>query len=423
MPPDDKPKRQTPGSPEEPPASEITGEFEAVPPPVIPAETSEEAIRSVARSPAGTMSRVILLGALGLVVLFVMMANPGNVIGLEELAASLLIVAGVIELLGVLTQRRPWHRYVPPAIAIIAGAVIWIWPDETRTVVGYAIGIVLVVRGLIELWNALRREHERGANLWVGLRALILIALGALALLVPNGIVPAVVAGGAIILVARAVIALVYAWTRNENAPADLEPSDTYSVIAYWLSSRQMADEDIDHIEESVFLNRGATRDRVSRFAVLMFLSTAIATFGIAVDSTAVVIGAMLVAPLMTPILGVSAGLIHGRTKSTLFSTTVVAGGAGGSILLAWGLAAMIPNLPEVVQNGQVVSRTAPTLLDLASPLQPVLLVRTASRVPNGPMPYRELPSRSPWCHPSPSSGSRSTPATMRRRAGRSCCS
>jgi uncharacterized hydrophobic protein (TIGR00271 family) len=126
-----------------------------------------------------------------------------------------------------------------------------------------------------------------------------------------------------------------------------------------------MSDEAIDHVEDSVFLNRGSARDRVTRFAVLMGLSTAIATFGIGVDSTAVVIGAMLVAPLMTPILGVSAGLINGRTRSTMFSVGVVAGGSIGAIGLAWILSSLIPNLPEIIENSQVVSRTAPNLLDL----------------------------------------------------------
>lgn len=40
--------------------------------------------------------------------------------------------------------------------------------------------------------------------------------------------------------------------------------------------------------------------------------SIAIAAFGLISDSTAVVIGAMLVAPLMTPIFGISLALVRG---------------------------------------------------------------------------------------------------------------
>ena len=92
---------------------------------------------------------------------------------------------------------------------------------------------------------------------------------------------------------------------------------------------------------------------------------TAIATFGIASDSTAVVIGAMLVAPLMTPILGTAAGLINGKTRATSRSAITVFLGAAGAVGLAWALSALIPDLQAVVQNGQVTSRTSPNLIDL----------------------------------------------------------
>lgn len=48
------------------------------------------------------------------------------------------------------------------------------------------------------------------------------------------------------------------------------------------------------------------------RFAVLMGLSVVIAAYGMADDSEAVVIGAMLIAPLMTPVLGVAVSIVMG---------------------------------------------------------------------------------------------------------------
>ena len=47
-------------------------------------------------------------------------------------------------------------------------------------------------------------------------------------------------------------------------------------------------------------------------FFFLVAVSTLIAGFGLIMSSTAVVIGAMLVAPLMTPILGLALALIRG---------------------------------------------------------------------------------------------------------------
>jgi len=48
-------------------------------------------------------------------------------------------------------------------------------------------------------------------------------------------------------------------------------------------------------------------------FMTLITLSTGIAALGLVVDSTAVVIGAMLVAPLMTPLLGAGLALVQGN--------------------------------------------------------------------------------------------------------------
>ncbi len=57
-------------------------------------------------------------------------------------------------------------------------------------------------------------------------------------------------------------------------------------------------------------------RSSVARFALMLTLSVTIAVMGLAANSTAVVIGAMLIAPLMTPIMTFSAsvGLGFGQT-------------------------------------------------------------------------------------------------------------
>ena len=49
------------------------------------------------------------------------------------------------------------------------------------------------------------------------------------------------------------------------------------------------------------------------RFTALMVLSAGIASFGLLADSAAVVIGAMLVAPLMTPIVAAAAATVMAR--------------------------------------------------------------------------------------------------------------
>ncbi len=49
------------------------------------------------------------------------------------------------------------------------------------------------------------------------------------------------------------------------------------------------------------------------RFSFLIMLSASIAAFGLLADSAAVVIGAMLVAPMMTPITAVAGAIVTAR--------------------------------------------------------------------------------------------------------------
>lgn len=317
------------------------------------------------RSRSTGLAKVIAQGAAATIVLFILAADPGELIQMEEMVSFALVVFGSIELIGVVRQQKHYRDYIQPSTAIAAGLVIWVWPQETRYVVGILLGAVVAARGIVDCWSGVKRRNEHGANAWIFIRGLILIALGSLIFLAPEAAVPVAVVGGSVILVARSVIAITFA-VSNRDAIDTIDPSDTYAVTTYWLSKGEMDHEDVKHVDDRVFLHRGDARERITRFSILMALATAIATFGIGVDSTAVVIGAMLVAPLMTPILGLSAGLINGRSRSASYSALIVLGGSIGAIAVAWALSALIPDLSAVIANGQVTSRTSPSLLDLA---------------------------------------------------------
>jgi uncharacterized hydrophobic protein (TIGR00271 family) len=70
-------------------------------------------------------------------------------------------------------------------------------------------------------------------------------------------------------------------------------------------------------------------------FVVLISLSTLIAAMGLLQDSVAVVIGAMLVAPLMTPILGLGLSLVQGNTMLARLAMRTIAYGVGTAFVLA----------------------------------------------------------------------------------------
>lgn len=95
-----------------------------------------------------------------------------------------------------------------------------------------------------------------------------------------------------------------------------------------------------------------------------LLVAIGIATLGLVVGSAAVVIGAMLVAPLMGPIVHLAMGLAAGSPFLVLRS----AGRIVLSVAAAVGGAALITLvLPFHELNAEIAARTAPTVLDLAT--------------------------------------------------------
>ncbi|NCC25955.1 MAG: DUF389 domain-containing protein [Deltaproteobacteria bacterium] len=97
-------------------------------------------------------------------------------------------------------------------------------------------------------------------------------------------------------------------------------------------------------------------------YYLLLLLSALIATFGLLADSPAVVIGAMLVSPLMTPIFGISLSLVTGETR--LFRAALSAEMGGVFLVVAAGVAVGFSPLAMEV-TPEILARTSPTLLDL----------------------------------------------------------
>jgi len=345
----------------DPDRTDNTGELE----PVQPSDSFDGPFESQPERRISGLPWVVVQALIALLVLLLLAFDPYAFTAVEEIVGFGLIAFGLFELVHVFRKRQGAGAYVQPMAAIVGGIVLWVWPGQTLIVAGYFLAGVIAVRGFLDVWAGIRKWHEPGANTWVFVRGLIALSLSVLMFLFPTQSVALIVVGGAGLVLLRGIVAVWFAVT-NHDAMSTIDPANTYAVVTYWLSRREMDSVAADEVENRVFLTRGNTRERLWRFAVLMVLATAIATFGIATDSTAVVIGAMLVAPLMTPILGTSAGLINGKTRSTLWSASITMLGALGAVFVAWALSALIPDLEAVVQNAQVTSRTSPSLLDLA---------------------------------------------------------
>jgi uncharacterized hydrophobic protein (TIGR00271 family) len=74
----------------------------------------------------------------------------------------------------------------------------------------------------------------------------------------------------------------------------------------------------------------------------------------------------MLIAPLMTPIIGTAAGAVNGWPMRVTGSLGMIAAGVGASIGLAFIIGAWAPQLIPLAKNSQVSSRVSPNLIDMA---------------------------------------------------------
>jgi len=66
----------------------------------------------------------------------------------------------------------------------------------------------------------------------------------------------------------------------------------------------------IEELTEDLDLRHGDVRAKQSAYWTMLVLTGVIATAGILADSTATVIGAMIIAPLSTPIMGIALGIV-----------------------------------------------------------------------------------------------------------------
>jgi uncharacterized hydrophobic protein (TIGR00271 family) len=110
-----------------------------------------------------------------------------------------------------------------------------------------------------------------------------------------------------------------------------------------------------EHVEEEAELTE--------RFVLMGALSAGIAILGLLQSSSAVVIGAMLVSPLMSPIAALGFGLASLDTAKMLRAARTLAVGAGVGVLVGMTITWLSP-----IRNAtpEIIARTAPTLLDLA---------------------------------------------------------
>lgn len=116
------------------------------------------------------------------------------------------------------------------------------------------------------------------------------------------------------------------------------------------------------NMRESIYNSLLQDAQSSGYFYVMIILSCAVATYGLLSNSTAVVIGAMLIAPLIAPILGGAIAMATNNTDLLKSCLKTEAAGATFAVALSAMLTMVLPHSPI---TSEVLARTSPTLLDL----------------------------------------------------------
>ena len=150
----------------------------------------------------------------------------------------------------------------------------------------------------------------------------------------------------------------------RKNARMDIS-KDAELATKHGLGRRIMSHEQRREILNELFFEGEERMPYVRQFYSLLAISTLIASLGLMKNSTAVVIGAMLLSPLMTPILAFAASLVmgwpvrSGRLAIRLFLAT----------LFVFGLAYLLPFVFGVPKNvvipSELLARTNPKMAEL----------------------------------------------------------
>lgn len=120
-------------------------------------------------------------------------------------------------------------------------------------------------------------------------------------------------------------------------------------------------------LTEDLDLTAGDSTSKKSAFWVMLVLSAVIASAGVLSDSTATVIGAMIIAPLSTPIMGMALAVAKREPGGLTRAGRFVLLGALVVIGIGAVFALVLPSSYDLLGNPQIAGRTSPGLLDLTA--------------------------------------------------------
>jgi len=122
--------------------------------------------------------------------------------------------------------------------------------------------------------------------------------------------------------------------------------------------------------EDKLFIEGPQTARRLTNFFALLLFATVIATYGVLSNSTATVIGAMIVAPLMGPMMGTTSAVVMGSLPRALRAFALTVAGIAAVIIFSYLLTFVVPDVTiSFTSNGEIASRINPGLYALLTAL------------------------------------------------------
>lgn len=303
-------------------------------------------------------SLILVLGGSALIVW------PNRGLSLVVGTTGIVLIAIGLSQLGDRATDAPAARHRAIALGIVAvGAALVLLRGQSDDLLTLLMAGAIAVQALAD-FVSVARGTIRGFP-WVrALRGLGLLLLASFVLFgSDNSVVGAIVMIGIIwVSIGAMTLASIL------SDPDGLEAAATRAtpvLISRWFDRRSGSFDYRDAVFDKLLVEGPDATAQLVRFTVLMLFSTAIATLGVQSDSTAVVIGAMLVAPLMTPIMATSASLVMGWSLAAVRSLLIVAFGVCLAIGCAYLISRYAPGFVSLSENSQISSRTSPTLLDM----------------------------------------------------------
>jgi uncharacterized hydrophobic protein (TIGR00271 family) len=311
-------------------------------------------------NPSTSKGLIFVLGGL-----LVLAAPEIALPSLRILLAVALLVISVINLWGHGATQDSAHGRSRALLAGLAAVGLLTVPLETMRVVKWVFVAHLAATGALALRRSLSqgRAEIRRMDLGRGITsfAAVIMVLAIHHELLSIAVVVAAV--GAVVMGLLMVRLGLKSGTADREVTGRALPAE---VLVHWLNERDLGAERRQAIAQTLYFNGRERTEKLAAYWTMLALSVAIASFAVLQDATAVVIGAMLIAPLMTPIMGCAAGLVAGWRERVVGSFALVILSVTVAIGLAWILASWVPALVPMEVNTQILSRASPTLLDMA---------------------------------------------------------